>query len=135
MQNLDSLQTELLYYALYFGGGVVMLVLFAMIYMALTPYNEIDLIRKGSGSAALSFSGAILGFSLPLAASAIYNTGFVAFLIWSAVAMVVQIVGYFIMVKIIGNVPEHIQRNNTAVGGLLGISALVLGILNAGILS
>lgn len=135
MQNFDSLQTELLYYAIYFSGGVVMLIVFSMIYMALTPYNEIALIRKGSGSAALSFGGAILGFSLPLAASAIYNTGFVAFLIWSAVAMAVQIVGYFIMAKVIGNVPEHIRRNNTAVGGLLGVSALVLGIINSGILS
>lgn len=135
MQNLDSMQAELLYYAIYFGGGVVMLILFSMIYMAITPYNEIDLIRKGSGAAALSFGGTILGFSLPLAASAIYHTGFMPFLIWSAVAMVVQIAGYFVMVKIIGNIPEHIKRNNTAVGGLLGVSGLVLGIINAGILS
>ena len=76
MQNIDSLQTELLYYAFYFGGSVVMLVLFAIIYMAITPYDEIALIRKGSGAAALSFGGTIIGFSLPLAASAIYNTGF-----------------------------------------------------------
>ncbi|PNK59780.1 DUF350 domain-containing protein [Psychrobacter sp. FDAARGOS_221] len=135
MQNFADLQTELLYYAIYFGGGVVMLLVFSIIYMAITPYNEIALIRKGSGAAALSFGGTIIGFSLTLAASAIYNTGFIAFLVWSAVAMIVQIIGYFIMVSIIGDVPEHIKRNNLAVGGLIGISGLVLGIINAGILS
>lgn len=135
MQNFDSLQTELLYYAFYFGGSVVMLVLFAIIYMAITPYDEIALIRKGSGAAALSFGGTMIGFSLPLAASAIYNTGFLPFVIWSVVAMLVQIAGYFVMVKVIGNVPEHIRLNNMAVGGLLGISGLVLGIINTGILS
>lgn len=135
MQNLDALQSELLSYAFYFGGSVVMLVLFAMIYLAITPYDEFALIRKGSGAAALSFGGTIIGFSLPLAASAIYNTGYVAFLVWGAVAMVVQILGYFVMVKIIGNVPEHIRVNNLAVGGLIGVTGLVLGIINAGILS
>ncbi len=112
-----------------------MLVLFAVLYMAITPYNELQLIRQGSGAAALSFGGTIIGFSLTLASSAIYNAGFLSFLIWSGVAMLVQIIGYFIMVKGIGNVPEQIKLNNMAIGGLLGLTGLVLGIVNAGCLS
>ena len=51
---------------IHFGVTLIMLALGIVIYVIVTPYNEIDLIKKGHPSAALSFSGALVGIAIPL---------------------------------------------------------------------
>lgn len=129
------LQIDILSYLLYFGASIGLLALFSIIYLVITPYDEMALIRQGQGAACISLAGILIGFSLTLAASAIYHADIITFIIWAVVAMLVQLLGYFIIIKIIGNVHQHILHNNIAVGGLIGLTGLVLGIINAGCLS
>lgn len=128
-------QLDIMNYFLYLFLGVGMLVIFTKLYFILTPYDEIALIRQGKGAALISLSGTLIGFSLTLAASAIYNNSLAVFLIWSLLAMIVQLAGYWGIIRVIGNVEESIALNNTAVGGLIGLIGLVLGIINSGCLS
>lgn len=132
---MDVFQAELINYFIYFGISLGILVLYACLYMWITPYDELLLIRQGYGAAAVGFVGTMVGFSLTLAASAIYHTTVLVFVIWAAVGMAVQLLGYFAITRIIGNVQEHIEQNNMAVASVLALTGLVLGILNAGCLS
>ncbi len=122
-------------YFTYLLASVVMLAIFSKIYLIITPYDELALIRQGRGAPCISLAGTLIGYSLTLSASAIYNNSLFVFIIWAVFAMVVQLLGYLVMVKIVGNVKEEMQKNNIAVGGLMGLSGLVLGIVNAGCLS
>ncbi len=126
---------DILNYLLYLLTSVIAVAIFTKIYLVITPYDELDLIRKGQGAPCISLSGTLIGYSLTLSASAIYHGSFLSFVVWAFLAMGVQLLGYFAMVKIIGNVNDSMQKNNIAVGGLLGMTGLVLGIINAGCLS
>ncbi len=122
-------------YFTYLFASVVMLGIFSKIYLIITPYDELALIRQGRGAPCVSLAGTLIGYSLTLSASAIYNNSLFVFVIWAIFAMVIQLLGYMAMVKVVGNVKEEMQKNNMAVGGLMGLSGLVLGIVNAGCLS
>lgn len=128
-------QMDILSYLIYLASSIVILLIFAKLYLVLTPYDEMALIRQGKGAACISLSGTLIGFTLTLAASAIYNNSLVVFIAWACLAIIVQLVGYLVIVRIIGNVEEKITQNNVAVGGLIGLTGLVLGMINAGCLS
>jgi putative membrane protein len=134
--GLNHLVTPfLLSYLLYLASGIVLLTVVAAIYMRVTPYNELALIRAGHSAAALSFAGAMIGFALTLAACAIYHARFVGFVGWAFAAMIVQLFGYVMTTLLIPNLKQEMLDNNVAVGGFVGVIGLVLGILNAGCLS
>ncbi|PID61843.1 MAG: DUF350 domain-containing protein [Gammaproteobacteria bacterium] len=122
-------------YLTYLIASIIMLTIFTQIYLRLTPYDELALIRQGRGAACVSLAGTLIGYSLTLSASAIYNNSIGIFIGWAVFAMVVQLLGYVCVVKIIGGVDDKIEKNNVAVGSLIGVSGLVLGIINAGCLS
>jgi len=57
-QLLAGLPAFLLYLAL----GLGLLGIFVAVYVGVTPYREIALIREGNTAAAISLSGAIVGY-------------------------------------------------------------------------
>ncbi|PIE42285.1 MAG: DUF350 domain-containing protein [Gammaproteobacteria bacterium] len=132
---MNIAQMDIISYLTYLGTGIVMLLVFSKIYFVLTPYDELALIRQGRGAACVSLSGTLIGFSLTLAAGAIYNNSLIVFIVWGVLSMLVQLLGYLVIIKIIGDVEERISKNNVATGSLIGLTGLVLGILNAGCLS
>ncbi len=125
----------LLNYLLYLTSGILFLFIFSIIYMLFTPYRELALVRAGNSAATLSYTGALIGFALTLAACAIYHTSLFAFIGWATAAMIVQLLGYLVTCWLIPNLKQQILDNNIAVGGFVGAIGLVLGILNAGCLS
>ena len=56
-------------FLIYFAVALLLFVAFTFVYVIVTPYNEIALIREGNTAAAISLSGAMLGFALPLAST------------------------------------------------------------------
>ncbi len=56
-------------FGIYLGISFLMVFFFLFLYKAITPYNEIELIRNKSQAAAISLGGALIGFSIPLTTS------------------------------------------------------------------
>ena len=54
---------------LHLAATLGLLVLGAVIYAALTPWREIELIREGNAAAAVAFAGVLVGLAIPLAVS------------------------------------------------------------------
>ena len=48
----------------YFAAAIALLAAFVAIYLYVTPYDEIRLIRNNNVAAAVSLSGAVLGFGI-----------------------------------------------------------------------
>jgi len=122
-------------YLIFLLAGIAAVGLFVAVYIRITPFHELALIRKGHTAAALSLGGATVGFSLTVASSALHNNTMTMFAVWGALALVVQLVAYLIVARLVPNLREALERNNVAVGALLGTAAIVLGILNAACLS
>ena len=56
-------------FLVYLAASLALTALFIAIYVRVTPYREITLIREGNMAASFSLSGSLLGFVIPLAAA------------------------------------------------------------------
>ena len=117
------------------GVALLLLLSFIFIYVKITPYPELDLIRSGNAAAACSLSGATLGFAIPLAQATAQSGNLMDMLLWSVIALVVQMIVYVIVRLIIPNIARDIQDNRIAAGLFLGAVALATGILSAASMS
>jgi putative membrane protein len=122
-------------YVLHLLSGFVLVAVFFGIYTKITPFDEVSLIHKGNLAAALSLSGAMLGFCLTLASSITHNDTFGMFLVWGVSAMIVQAVCYAVITRTLPEMDKAIEDNNAAMGGLMGVASLAIGIVNAACIS
>ena len=126
-QSLAGLPAFLLYFAL----GLALVALFLAIYARVTPYREFALIREGNVAAAISLAGALLGFVLPLASAITHSVSIIDMLVWGLVALVAQIVVYFVVSRLVPHFGEAIQSGRVSAATLLAAIAVAVGILNA----
>ena len=91
---LDPAVSGVAAHLLYFAVALAAIALFVAIYTAITPYWEISLIRQGNTAAAISLGGAILGYTCPLAQAVAQSSHLADMLLWSAVALVAQLLAY-----------------------------------------
>ena len=118
-------------FLMYFGLAIAFLAAFLYIYMLVTPYNELQLIRAGNASAAWSLGFAMLGFSLPLASAIIHSVNPWDMTLWAVIALVVQILVFVVVRLIMPDVTRHIQEGQVSSGAFLGLLSLAAGVLNA----
>ncbi|MFJ1299241.1 DUF350 domain-containing protein [Pseudomonadota bacterium AL_CKDN230030165-1A_HGKHYDSX7] len=122
-------------YLLYIVTGLLMLGVFSVIYTAVTRHKEFDLIREGNLAAAMSFGGALIGFSFTVGVGIAVHATFTMFLVWGVAAMAVQIVVYAGLSFFVRGMNQAIEENNLAMGALLGAISLAAGVVNAGCLT
>ena len=126
-QILAGLPAFLLYFAL----GLAMLAAFLAVYLAVTPYNEIALIREGNTAAAISLAGAIIGYMLPLTRAIAQSVSVLDMVAWGGVALIAQVVVFFVVAKVIPHFPEAIKVGRVSAATLLAALAVAVGMLNA----
>lgn len=122
---------SLLEFLAYFGVAAVLTVIFIAIYLKTTRHDEIKLIKDNSVAAAVAFSGSLIGFALPLASVMLNSLSLIELVLWGIVAMIVQILVYFLVRMPMPRVSERIEAGEVAAGIWLGVASLVAGILNA----
>jgi putative membrane protein len=115
----------------YFGAALGFVILFFIVYCAMTPYNELRLIRSGNTSAAISLGGALLGFVLPLYSAITHSVSFIDMLIWAAIAMLVQIATFGSVRLLFKRLVRDIEDDHTAAATLLAFCSVAIGLLNA----
>ncbi len=118
-------------FLIYFGTSIVLLALFCALYIRVTPFAEYQLIKEGKKAPAISYGGAILGFVIPLASAIAQSASFIDMLIWGVVALVVQIVVFFIVKLTFATLVQDIEKDSVAAGILLAVFSVAAGILNA----
>jgi len=115
----------------YFFVALLFAVVFAGLYIQMTPQREIVLIRDGKRAAAISFAGALLGFALPLAKSIEQSRSLADMLVWSAVALVVQLLAFFIASLVTPGLGRRISAGDEAAAIIAAAVAIGVGLLNA----
>lgn len=127
--------SQYLLYLQYMLVGIAMTVVFAAVYLRITPVEELRLIKNGNLACALSFGGALVGFCLTLASSIAHSVSFIDFILWALAAAVIQIFVYFTATMMIKGATAELIGNNVAVGTLFGAVSISIGILNAACLT
>src|SRR6476661_6530645 len=88
-------------FLVYLASSLALLAAFICIYIWITPYRELTLIRQGNVAAAASLSGTILGFAIPLAHAVAQSVNIAEMAMWGVVALAMQLLVYFVMRRLV----------------------------------
>jgi putative membrane protein len=116
---------------LYFATAVVAEAIFVVLYMAVTPHHEATLIKAGNTAAALTFGGAVMGFTLPLASAIAHNVSLPGTVIWAVVALVVQLAVFLLANLFLRDLSRRIEAGDLAAGIMVAVASLASGMLSA----
>lgn len=127
LQSLAGLPAFLVY----FCTALLVVVAYLFVYMRVTPHNEFQLIRDNDPAAAIALGLSLLGFVLPVVSAIAHSANVVDCLIWSLIALIVQIIVFFIVKIPVPNLSARIAAGEMAAAIWLGLSSLAAGALNA----
>lgn len=115
----------------YFAVAMALLAVFLLIYINVTPYDEIALIRQGNTAAAVSLSGALLGFALPIANVIAHSDTLADLAAWGATAGIIQILTYLVARFTLPHLSDDIPAGKVAPATFLSALSLTVGLTNA----
>lgn len=114
----------------YFGMALISVLNFFVVYILITLYNELREIRDNRNqAAAIALSGALLGYTIPIASLLIHAVNLIDFFAWSLIALLVQLLAFVASVTF--SVNERIVLQDNSAATMLASISIVLGILNA----
>jgi putative membrane protein len=127
LQSLAGLPAFLVY----FCTAIIAVVAYLLVYTRLTLRNEFQLIRDNDPAAAIALGLSLLGFTLPVVSAIAHSANVLDCLIWSAIALIVQIIVYYLVKIPVPNLSQRIASGELAAAIWLGLSSLAAGALNA----
>ena len=101
------------------------------VYMWITPYEDIKLVREGNTAAAVALGGAFLGLAIPLAGSLAGSVTSLDILLWGAVTLVVQLVCFKVVDLVLRGLPKRIAAGELAAAIFLAFVKISAGAIVA----
>lgn len=123
---LESFAAGLPVLLLHFLVTVTMLAVGVTLYLWMTPYPELQLIRDGNVAAAISLGAAIISLAVPLAFSMSVSVGVFDIIVWGLVTLVILLVVYKIIDFLLKDLPTRIEAGE--LGPALLLAAVKLGV-------
>ncbi len=115
----------------YLGAAIVLLTAFIAVYLFVTPYDEIKLIRQNNVAAAVSLSGAVLGFAMPIANVIAHSDTLLDLAVWGLIAGLVQLAAWGVARVALPTLKEDIAANRIAPAVFVAALSLTVGLINA----
>jgi putative membrane protein len=128
----DTLRAGLPVLVLQFAVTLALLALGVALYMAITPFHEMRLIRQGNGAAGVVLGASLVALAIPLAATLATSRVTLDIVVWGAVALVLQLLVFLVASLSIRGLRGMIEEGNLAAAGLLAGLQLAVALLNAG---
>jgi putative membrane protein len=119
----------------YLVAGIALVVIFVLLYSLLTPQHELSLIRRGNPAAATTLGGAVLGFAIPLSKSISQSHDLVDMVVWSTVALVVQLAVFFLSGLLVEHEARKIENGDMATAAFLAFAAVAAGLITSACMS
>lgn len=114
----------------------IILILGTVVYVLLTPFREIQLIREGNAAAAVSLGGILVGLAIPLSVSLSASTSPLEMGIWGVTVIAVQLLVFRIIDLLLHGLPQRLAEGEISAAILLAsaklASALILAAAVAG---
>jgi putative membrane protein len=116
---------------LQFGVCLSLLIVGVLVYVAVTPFREQELLRGGNPAAATVLGGALLALAIPLAALLATTSALLDLLVWGAVAVILQLVTVIVVSLLLRGMRAMIEAGQVAGAIPLVAAQLSIGLLNA----
>jgi putative membrane protein len=127
VQSLSGLPAFLSYFVV----ASVLVGAYLFVYTWITAHNEFNLVRAGNAGAAIALGLSMLGFALPLTSSIGHADGVLDMVIWSVIALIVQVGVYYLARIPIPDLSRRIEAGEMAPALWLGAVSVTAGMLNA----
>jgi putative membrane protein len=118
-------------FVMYFAVSGAFVIGYLFVYTWITPHDEFALIRANVPGAAVALGMSLIGFALPVASAISHSASVVDCLIWSVIALAVQVLVYFLARIPDPNLSQRIAAGEMASAIWLGIASVAGGILSA----
>lgn len=128
---IDSFISGMPVLVTHFAAAVGIFVIGVVIYNALTPFHELDLIRKGNTAAGVSALGATIGIALPIAGALAGSVNIIDLLAWGSLALAIQLLTFFVVAAILRQLVASIMKGEMASAMLLAGAQVAVGLINA----
>jgi putative membrane protein len=129
MFNLDF--APVFSFIVYFMTGLAYVLVFSFIYIKVTPYSELQLIRVGNVAASISFSGALIGYAFPLSKAIEQSDSAIDLFVWATIGLSVQLLTFRFLHIFMPELSRKIPENAISHGVILAAISIVVGLLNA----
>ena len=123
---LESLTAGFPVLLLHFLVTVTMLAVGVVIYLWMTPYPELELIRYGNIAAAISLGAPILSLAIPLAFSMSVSVNVIDIIAWGLVTLAILLIVYRVIDFLMKDLPKRIEDGE--MGPALLLAAVKLGV-------
>lgn len=115
----------------YMATSIAFLVVFTLLYSFVTSHKEITLIKANVPAATIAFLGSLFGFCIPVASAISHSVSLIDCAIWGTVALIVQILAYYLVKIMIPDISQRIEKGEISSGIWLGGFSTTSGILSA----
>ncbi|MCA8900944.1 MAG: DUF350 domain-containing protein [Hyphomonas sp.] len=88
-----------------------MVIAASTIYVLLTPWKELALVKEGNASAGVALASAVGGLAIPIASTLASSISLFDLLIWGAIALILQLMVYRLVDLLLGDVPARIEKD------------------------
>jgi putative membrane protein len=106
------------------GAAGLMLLLASTVYVLLTPWKELSLVRGGNTAAGVALGGAIAGLAIPIASTLASSMSLPGLLIWGAVALLMQLITYRVVDLVLRDIPGRIANDEVGAATVLAAAKL-----------
>ncbi|WP_419897560.1 DUF350 domain-containing protein [Roseomonas sp. USHLN139] len=128
----ETLRAGLPVLVLQFAVTLALLALGVALYMAITPFHEMRLIRQGNAAAGVVLGASLVALAVPLAATLATSRVTLDIIVWGLVALVLQLLVFLAASLLIRGLRQMIEDGNLAAAWLLAGLQLAVALLNAG---
>ena len=117
------------------GVTLALLAAGATLYVLLTPWKEIALVRQGNTAAALALGGVLVGLAAPLAVSLSVSTSIKDILVWGVATVVLQLLVFRLVDMLLHGLAQRIREGQIAAAIVLVGAKLATAMILAAALS
>jgi putative membrane protein len=114
--------------------AVLGLVLFATAsgaYAVLSPHQEIRRVREGEAAAAVSFSGALVGLAIPLAAAIVASASPAGLALWGVAVLALALLGFRVVDVVLAGLPQRMRDGEIGAAVVLVAAKLAVALILA----
>ena len=120
---------------LHLGVTFALLALGSTVYVLLTPWKEVALIREKNVAASVAFGGVLLGLAIPLAVSLSVSATVREIVIWGVATLVVQLLAFRVVDMILTGLPQRIRQGEISAAIMLVAAKLATAVILAAALT
>lgn len=127
----QTIQAGLPVMALHLGIAFALLIAGTVLYMWMTPYEDIALVRAGNTAAATALGGLLLGLGIPLAGAMAGSVGWLDLLFWGLITIIIQMAVFKIIDLVLQDLPRRIEDGEIGAAVILSAAKVAVGAITA----